>query len=166
MRKTLRRRDVVTWLGVGALAVPVLGSSAVLAAPPDEVASPGPQPHAGASSEALPFRSLEPGMSLYGVWEVEAVHGPIAGAVAVHLRDKKELSHRFRLNVLKRDDSGLPGVGQSRSLSVYVCNNGGPTQEREGQAARALAAWLEHYERTGLPVPSLVTLRQHSIAQL
>ena len=60
----------------------------------------------------------------------------------------------------------IPGVGQSRSLSVYVCNNGGQTQEREGQAARALGEWLEHYEATGLPVPQLKTLRQHARAQL
>ncbi len=157
MRKQLRRREVVTWLGVGAVAVPVLGSSAVLAAPPDAVAAPGPQ------GPELPFRSLEPGMSLYGVWQVEAVHGPMDGAVAVHLRHG---AHAFRLNVLKRDDAGIPGVGQSASLSVYVCNHGGPTAEIEGQGARALAAWLEHYERTGLPLPKLVTLRQHATAQL
>ena len=96
------------------------------------------------------------------MWEVEQVHS-IEGAVAVHLRDG---AHQFRLNVLKRDDAGIPGIGQSRSLSVYVCNNGGQTQEREGQAARALAEWLEHYEATGLPVPKLVTLRQHARAQL
>lgn len=148
----LRRRDVVTWLGLGAVIAPVVA----FAAPPDRVA--GTQP----SSEALPFRSLEPGLSLYGVWTVSAVHA-INGAVAVHLRDAER---EFRLNVLKRDDTGAAGVGQSRSLAVYVCNNGGPTVEREGQAARALAAWLEHYEATGLPVPKLVTLREHATAQL
>lgn len=166
MNKELRRRDVVTWLGVGVAVAPVLGASTAFAAPPDAVAARGPQLKPGQTPEVLPFRSLEPGMSLYGVWEVEDVHGPAMGAVAVHLRDLKEPAHRFRLNVLKRDDAGIAGVGQSRSLSVYVCNNGGPTQEREGQAARALAAWLEHYEKTGLPLPSLVTLRQHSTAQL
>ncbi len=144
----LHRRDVVTWLGVGAIAAPVL------AAPPAVV----PQ----APGEPLPFRNLEPGFSLFGVWEVEAVHA-IGGAVAVHLRDGE---HHFRLNVLKRDDAGVAGVGQSRSLSIYVCNKGGPTLEREGQAARALGEWLEHYEATGLPVPRLVTLRQHATAQL
>lgn len=159
MDKTLRRRDVVTWLGVGVVVAPVLGSSLAIAAEPDLVAAPGPQ---GKSAEELPFRTLEPGMSLYGLWQVEAVH-PIDGVVAVHLRDG---AHAFRLNVLKRDDSGAPGVGQSTSLAVYVCNKGGPTAEREGQAAIALASWLEHYERTGLKLPSLVTLRQHSRASL
>ena len=149
---SLRRRDVVTWLGVGAIASPVL------AAAPNAPTPTIPN----APAEPLPFRSLEPGLSLFGVWEVEAVHS-ILGAVAVHLRDGE---HHFRLNVLKRDDAGIPGVGQSRSLSVYVCNRGGPTEAREGQAARALGEWLEHYERTGLPVPSLVTLRQHATAQL
>lgn len=160
MGKQLRRRDVVTWLGVGVVVAPVFTSSTANAAAPDAVAAPGPQTK---STQSLPFRSLEPGMSLYGEWQVEAVHGPIDGAVAVHLRDG---AHAFRLNVLKRDDSGVPGVGQSTSLSVYVCNNGGPTAEREGLAARALAAWLEHYERTGLKLPSLVTLQQHSRATL
>lgn len=148
---TLRRRDVVTWLGVGAIAAPAL------AAPPAS-STPVAQP----SGEELPFRTLEPGLSLYGVWEVEAVH-LIEGAVAVHLRDGE---HHFRLNVLKRDDTGVAGVGQSRSTSIYVCNNGGQTQEREGQAARALGEWLEHYEATGLRMPKLVTLRQHATAQL
>ncbi|MDP1823181.1 MAG: hypothetical protein Q8L48_08070 [Archangium sp.] len=138
----------MTWLGVGAIAAPALA-----APPPATTQAPG---------EPLPFRSLEPGLTLFGVWEVEAVH-LIQGAVAVHLRDGAD---HFRLNVLKRDDSGIPGVGQSRSLSIYVCNHGGPTEEREGQAARALGEWLEHYEATGLPVPKLVTLRQHAIAQL
>ena len=148
---TLRRRDVVTWLGVGAIAAPSLAAAAA----PASAATPAP-------GEPLPFRSLEPGLTLYGLWEVEAVHA-IGGAVAVHLRDG---AHHFRLNVLKRDDEGIPGVAQSRSLSIYVCNQGGPTQEREGQAAHALASWLEHYEATGLPVPKLVTLRQHATAQL
>lgn len=150
---TLSRRDVVTWLGVGAV---VAGPA--LAASPDVG---GSKPSAAPSDQ--PFRSLEPGMSLYGVWQVEAIHGPIKGAVAVHLRNGTQ---QFRLNVLKRDDDGIAGVGQSRSMAVYVCNNGGPTQENEGKAARALAAWLDHYEQTGLPVPQLVTLRQHSTAQL
>lgn len=155
----LRRRDVVTWLGVGAVAA---GSTA-LAAAPDAVAGAGQQPlKPGQQPEALPFRSLEPGMTLYGVWAVQEVHAS-HGGVAVHLRDGAQL---FRLNVLKRDPDGIPGVGESKSLSVYVCNNGGPTQEREGQAARALASWLEHYEATGLPLPKLVTLRQHASAQL
>ncbi len=148
---SLRRRDVVTWLGVGALAAPALAASPATVAPARQV-------HGD-----LPFRSLEPGMSLAGVWTIDAIHGPIEGAIAVHLSEGEQ---RFRLNVLKRDDAGIPGVGQSRSLSVYVCNSGGPTREGEGQAARALAAWLDHYEKTGLPVPTLVTLRQHSTAQL
>lgn len=155
MRKnSLRRRDVVTWLGVGAVVAPAL---AVAAEPSVQTVTAGMDP------EEMPFKSLEPGMTLYGVWQVEAIHGPFQGGVAVHLRDG---AHHFRLNVLKRDDEGIPGVGQSRSLSVYVCNHGGPTAEREGQAARALASWLEHYEATGLRVPSLVTLRQHAAATL
>ena len=152
-KKSLRRRDVVTWLSVGAVASPLLHAPTAVAA--------SPAPASGGKSS--PFRSLEPGLSLYGVWQVEAVDGPTQGAVAVHLRDGARV---FRLNVLKRDDDGIPGVGQSRSLSVYVCNNGGATQEREGLAARALAAWLDHYERTGLKVPELATLRQHAAAQL
>jgi hypothetical protein len=141
------RRDLLTWLGVGAAATPALAGKGE------------PDPSA---PNVSPFRGLEAGLSLYQVWMVEAVYGPTHGAVAVNLRDGE---HLFRLNVLKRDPHGVPGVGNSRSLSVYVCNSGGPTAEREGQAARALAAWLEHYEQTGLPVPELQTLAQHAPPQ-
>jgi hypothetical protein len=147
---TVSRRDVVTWLGVGAV---VTGANALANAPEVPPQTPAAPPS--------PFRTLEPGLSLFGVWTVDAVHGPVDGAVAVHLRDG---DHLFRLNVLKRDVAGASGVGESRSLAVYVCNGGGPTMEREGQAARALAAWLDHYEQTGLPVPQLKTLAQHAPA--
>lgn len=140
------RRDLITWLGVGAAATPALAGKGE------------PDP---AAPNVTPFRGLEAGMTLFQVWSVEAVYGPTHGAVAVHLRDGAEL---FRLNVLKRDDAGPQGVGQSKSLAVYVCNHGGPTAEREGQAAKALASWLEHYEATGLPVPQLQTLREHAPA--
>lgn len=145
---TIRRRDVVTLIGAGAVAVSV---PALAEVPVSHAGTPAP-----AKSEA--FRGLEAGLR-WGPWEVEAVHGPTHGTVAVHLRDGE---NHFRLNVLKRDDTGVPGVGQSKSLAVYVCNDGGPTVEREGQAAFALAAWLEHYERTGLPLPKLITLREHA----
>lgn len=146
---SVSRREVVTWLGVGAV---VVGSEAFARAPAATEAAP--------SAPRSPFRHLEPGLSLYGVWTVEAVH-EVEGTVAVHLRDGE---HAFRVNVMKRDPLGAAGVGESRSLAVYVCNGGGPTMEREGQAARALAAWLDQYEATGLPVPALRTLTEHSAA--
>ncbi|MFO0598951.1 MAG: hypothetical protein U0228_26825 [Myxococcaceae bacterium] len=142
------RRDMITWLGLGAAATPALAGKPV---PADNAPT------------VAPFRGLEAGMTLFNVWSVDAVFGPTHGAVAVHLRDGE---HAFRLDVLKRDDTGPKGVGQSRTLAVYVCNQGGPTVEREGQAAMALAAWLQHYETTGLPVPSLQTLRERERAQL
>jgi hypothetical protein len=106
-----------------------------------------------------PFPGLHAGLTLSDRWTVDAVHDPSHGAVAVHLH---EGDRTFRLNVLKRDDAGIPGVAQSRSVSVYVCNDGGPTAESEGQAAQALAAWLDQYEANGGHVPSLVTLAEHS----
>lgn len=146
---SVSRREVVTWLGVGAV---VAGSEALAGTPKTRAPSATPEP--------TPFRSLEPGLTLFGVWTVEAVH-QVQGAVAVHLRNGE---HTFRLNVLKRDPSGAAGVGESRSLAVYVCNGGGQTMENEGQAARALASWLDHYEATGLPVPNLQTLAEHAAA--
>ncbi|MFT3713021.1 MAG: hypothetical protein QM817_35660 [Archangium sp.] len=142
------RRDLITWLGLGAAATPAFAGKG----------EPDPS-----SPNVAPFRGLEAGMSLYGVWKVEAVYGPTHGAIEVQLRDGE---HLFRLNVMKRDPNGTPGVGNSQSLSVYVCNNGGLTAEREGQAAKALAAWLEHYVQTGLAVPELQTLQEHAPAQL
>lgn len=144
---SVRRRDLVTWMGVGALA----SKSAVASTPAHPSLYRGHVPG--------PFPGLDAGMTLFDTWTVDAVHDPSHGAVAVHLR---EGDRTFRLNVLKRDDAGIPGVGQSRSLSVYVCNDGGPTAESEGQAALALAAWLEQYEANGGHVPSLVTLAEHS----
>ena len=52
---TLRRRDVVTWLGVGAIAAPSLAAAA--SAEPAAAATQAP-------GEPLPFRSLEPGFFL------------------------------------------------------------------------------------------------------
>lgn len=138
------RRDLIIGLGIGAAASPALAGKG----DPDPVAP-----------NVTPFRGLEAGMTLFQVWSVEAVYGPTQGAVAVHLRDGENL---FRLNVLKRDDTGPRGVGQSKSLAVYVCNDGGPTVEREGQAAMALASWLQHFEETGGLVPQLQTLREHA----
>lgn len=153
----LTRREVVAAIGVGAVTV----STGALAAAPSTVSTPV-ETLVDPSRHANPFPGLERGAKLVGVWTVDAVHVPHQGAVAVHLSDG---DHLFRLNVLKRDPAGVPGIGESKSLSVYVCNNGGgqrPTAEREGQAARALAAWLDSYEAHGGRLPELSTLRDHA----
>jgi len=141
-------------MGVGAV---VLGTTALAGSAPE---NPGqaapPQP------ENNPFPGLVPGAKLAGVWTVTAVHMAQERTVAVHLA---EHGHTFRLNVLKRDPLGVPGIGESRSLAVYVCNNGHgqrQTVEIEGQAARALAAWLDAFEAGGGRVPELATLREHA----
>lgn len=148
---TLRRRDIVTWMGVGA----VVSERAIASTPA--------HPSLYRRNDVGPFSGLHAGLTLLDRWTIDAVHDPSEGAVAVHLREGE---HAFRLNVLKRDDTGTPGVGQSRSLSVYVCNDGGPTAESEAQAAQALAAWLDQYEANGGRLPSLVTLAEHAGASL
>lgn len=103
------------------------------------------------------------GATLDGRWKVSEVHHSNADrSVTVQVKDR---AREFRLEVLKRDKLGVAGVGESRSLSVYVVNHGNgsvQTDESEGLAARALATWLDDYEKSGKPVPELVTLAAHA----
>lgn len=143
----ITRREVITWIGVGATALSVRAAAQTTA------------PEAAPEGSGTVFEGLAAGASLAGRWTVTRVHPEIDGAVPVFLAGQ---AGDFRLNVMRRDPAGVPGVGNSTSLSVYVCNSGGPTVEDHGLAAMALGAWLETQERAGRRVPKLATMRERS----
>jgi len=149
----ITRREVITWIGFGASALSLRAAAAAPSSPTE-----APQ----WSAAGTVFQGLAVGNSLAGRWTVTEVHPEIAGAVPVFFSGE---GGSFRLNVMRRDVGGVPGVGNSSSLSVYVCNSGGgqtQTVEDHGQAAMALAAWLEAQEQAGLRVPKLATMRERS----
>lgn len=153
----LTRREIINWIGFGASAVSLRAAAAARVASP-VVSTEVPD----WSPAGTVFEGLAVGASLGGRWTVTELHPEIAGAVPVFLAGE---GGSFRLNVMRRDAAGVPGVSNSRSLSVYVCNSGGgqtQTVEDHGQAAMALAAWLEAQEQAGLRVPTLATMRERA----
>ncbi len=94
-----------------------------------------------------------------GSCRVVRVHDIYMGAVPVLLETAD--GGRFQLDVLKRGP-GVHGVAHAGQLSIYVSNHGhgwSPTNERQGQAALALARALRG-SATALVPRGLLTLRQ------
>ena len=99
-------------------------------------------------------------------WTVARVAGLHLGAVAVVLEAAD--GDRYQVDVLARDASGPAGVGNTRSLSVFVANRGDgsvATAEEHGLGAMALASVLAAREARGAKPPTLLTfaarLSQH-----
>ncbi len=95
-------------------------------------------------------------------WRLVAVHDVSAGGVPVEMETAD--GRRFQVDVLRRDDA-LPGLANTRSLSLYLQNRGEgkrASDEEQGLGAMALAHALEAREASGAKVPRLLTLGERN----
>jgi hypothetical protein len=107
--------------------------------------------------EALIPKDLE-----LGSWSIQKVQAPMLGAIPVVMRSPAGES--FQVDVLARDSS-LPGIADTKHFSLFVANNGNgskSTDELQARGAKILAHHLSRTERSGTPLPSLLTLAQRS----
>jgi hypothetical protein len=107
--------------------------------------------------EALIPKNLE-----LGNWSIQKVQAPMLGAIPVVMRTPAGES--FQVDVLARD-AALPGIADTKHFSLFVANNGNgskSTDELQARGAKILAHHLSRTERSGTPLPSLLTLAQRS----
>lgn len=110
--------------------------------------------------EALIPKNLE-----LGSWSIQKVQAPMLGAIPVVMRSPAGES--FQVDVLARDSSamGCPGIADTKHFSLFVANNGNgstSTDELQARGAKILAHHLSRTERSGTPLPSLLTLAERS----
>lgn len=108
------------------------------------------------------MRDLGPGTSI-GAWTIVAVHPITHGAIPIVLEGAD--GERFQVDVMARDP-GLPAVGETEHLSVFVANAGDgrqATDERHGLGAMALAAALREREDEAARIPELWTMAERSV---
>ena len=134
--RSVSRRVVVSILGVGAMAAPLVRSTKVAAASKPE-----------RSLDSL-FMPLAPGARL-ARWTIGAIEPLREGAVTVIARS--DGGHDFRLEVLARDAAPLAPKppAETARLAIFVRNGGDgwlPTVEEQGLAAMALAQILSRNE--------------------
>ncbi|MFO7564889.1 MAG: hypothetical protein R6X02_19750 [Enhygromyxa sp.] len=97
-----------------------------------------------------------------GKWSIEKVHAPRFGAIAVAMRTPE--GQLFQVDVLRRDRS-VAGVAETEHFSVFVANSGDgskATEEWQARGAKVLAHHLRRTERSGTPLPSLLTFSERA----
>jgi hypothetical protein len=107
--------------------------------------------------EALIPKNLE-----LGGWSIQKVQAPMFGAIPVVMRTPTGES--FQVDVLARDAS-RPGIADTKHFSLFVANSGNgskSTDEWQARGAKVLAHHLSRTERSGTPLPSLLTLAERS----
>jgi hypothetical protein len=107
--------------------------------------------------EALIPRDLE-----LGSWSIQKVQAPMLGAIPVVMRTPAGES--FQIDVLARDSS-CPGVADTKHFSLFVANSGNgskSTDEWQARGAKVLAHHLSRTERSGAPLPALLTMSERS----
>jgi hypothetical protein len=107
--------------------------------------------------EALIPKNLE-----LGSWSIQKVQAPMFGAIPVVMRTPAGES--FQVDVLARD-SNRPGIADTKHFSLFVANSGNgskSTDEWQARGVKVLAHHLSRTERSGTPLPSLLTLAERS----
>lgn len=107
--------------------------------------------------EALIPKNLE-----LGSWSIQKVQAPMFGAIPVVMRTPAGES--FQVDVLARA-SDVSGIADTKHFSLFVANNGSgskSTDELQARGAKILAHHLSRTERSGAPLPSLLTLVERS----
>ena len=105
--------------------------------------------------EALVPRDLD-----VGKWSIEQVHQPKLGAISVVMRTPS--GEAFQVDILARD-AKIPGIAETQHFSLFVANSGDgskSTDEWQARGAMVLAHHLRRTERSGAPLPSLLTFSQ------
>ncbi len=97
-----------------------------------------------------------------GGWSIQKVQAPMLGAIPVVMRTPTGES--FQIDVLARD-SFVAGIADTKHFSLFVANSGNgskSTDEWQARGAKVLAHHLSRTERSGTPLPSLLTLAERS----
>jgi hypothetical protein len=118
-------------------------------------------PSAARPAQLDPELGIEPG-ALFAGSVVTSVEQVSPGTLAVHLRDPA--GQRFTVDLLGHDPTS-PGVARAGSVEAYLSNDGDgvlATVEEQGLAAMAIADSLADKERSGVRLPSLLTLRERA----
>ena len=108
--------------------------------------------------EALIPNNLE-----LGGWTIQKVQAPMLGAIPVVMRTPAGES--FQIDVLARDPS-IAGIAESKYFSLFVANSGNgskSTDEMQARGAKVLAHHLSRTERSGAPLPALLTLNEREL---
>jgi hypothetical protein len=120
---------------------------------------------AAAEREMALVEALIPADLDVGKWSIEKVHAKL-GAIAVVMRTPT--GQPFQVDVLRRDqspDQGVAGVAETEQLSVFIANSGDgskATEEWQARGAKVLAHHLRRTERSGSPLPSLLTFSERN----
>lgn len=97
-----------------------------------------------------------------GKWSIEKVHTPRLGAIAVVMRTPE--GQPFQVDVLSRDPR-VAAVADTEHFSLFVANSGNgskSTNEWEARGAKVLAHHLRRTERSGSPLPQLMTFSERA----
>jgi hypothetical protein len=168
-----RRQALCTFAGI-ATAVAGVGLLGVGTAHAESRAAEG-EPHVGetvTAEEAVSRAETEREMALVdaliprdlnlGQWSIEKVHPVRFGAIAVVMRTPT--GEPFQVDVLRRDRA-VAGVAETEHLSVFVANRGDgskATEEWQARGAHVLAYQLRRTERSGSPLPQLMSFSQRA----
>ncbi|WP_106393783.1 hypothetical protein [Enhygromyxa salina] len=115
-----------------------------------------------AARELALVEALIPADLDVGKWSIEKVQAPRLGAIAVVMRTPSGES--FQVDVLRRD-SQVPGVADTKHFSLFIANSGNgskSTDEWQARGVKVLAHHVSRTERSGAPLPELMTFTQRS----
>jgi hypothetical protein len=114
---------------------------------------------AGARELAM-VEALIPADLDVGNWTIEKVQAPRLGAIAVVMRTPN--GDAFQVDMLRRDASA-PGLADTKHFSLFIANSGDgskSTDEWQARGVMVLAHHLSRTERSGTPLPELMTFSQ------
>jgi hypothetical protein len=114
---------------------------------------------AGARELAM-VEALIPADLDVGKWSIEKVQAPRLGAIAVVMRTPN--GDAFQVDMLRRDASA-PGLADTKHFSLFIANSGDgskSTDEWQARGVMVLAHHLSRTERSGAPLPELMTFSQ------
>lgn len=117
---------------------------------------------AEAARQLAMVEALIPNNLELGGWSIQKVQAPMLGAIPVVMRTPAGES--FQIDVLARD-AEIAGIADTKNFSLFVANSGNgskTTDELQARGAKVLAHHLSRTERSGTPLPSLLTLTERS----
>lgn len=92
-----------------------------------------------------------------GKWSIQKVQAPMLGAIPVVMRTPT--GETFQVDILRRDVNAS-GIADTKHFSLFIANSGNgstSTDEWQARGAKVLAHHLGRTERSGAPLPSLMT---------
>ena len=163
---TLGRRQVL--LSVGATVGVAAAASAASVASTANAADPArTRSTSGSDQRARVGLLLGPALAggALGGWEITSAGSVRFGAVPLEMRTPS--GARFNVELLRRDQAGPQGIGESEHFAIFVINRGDgatATDEVQGRGVLELRRYLAARERemaaAGLALPEVMTLRE------